>query len=113
MTDIFDCVMIAGIEVDIVAECDVIKVDDSFSHAFGVERCHHYEVETIYEPSVDGDVAWYVERDLEARDIKRNRRFYKMKRQLIRAIERELANCNPDDLFSESAKDKAIERASD
>jgi hypothetical protein len=109
MPDIHGTVCIAGIEFDIIADCDVMLVDDSFDHEFGTERCHHFEIEKIYEVEADADLKALAGEHLADLGLRRNRRFLKRRRQLCRRIVRELSAADADDLFTERDKDKVIE----
>lgn len=106
-------VLINGVLIDIEAECSVVCVDDSFSHAFGVEKCGHWEVDEIQNVKLSDDLKALIQAELKNRGItKCNRRFKKRVRQLENTINRTLAGLDPDNVFSEATINAAIEEAS-
>jgi hypothetical protein len=109
MPDIYGTACISGIDFDIIAECDVMFVDDSFDHEFGTERCHHFEIEKLYEVEADADLKALATEHLANLELRRNRQFIKRRRQLCRRIVHELSVADPDDLFTEKDKDRVIE----
>jgi hypothetical protein len=73
-------------------------VDDSFSHEFGVEKCGHDEIETIYpiELCDRDDPRLFVLDELAREGCTRNRRTKKRARQWLRKIDHELAALDPE-----------------
>ena len=87
--------------------------DDSFSHAFGVERCGQWEIEEISGVEPDCDLRERVVEAFHARGIiHQNHRFKKRVKYLIRQILRELERTAPEQLFTESEKEAATDRDS-
>lgn len=104
-------IVVCGVMLDVEAECSITYIDDSFSHEFGVEKCGHWEIESIYNLCCL-DIRDSVLAELKNRGLhNHNRRFKKQLRQLIRRVEKALNSLDPDDIFSESAKDAAVETA--
>ena len=112
--EIFGSAIILGVELDLMADAEIVYSDDSFDHAFGTEKCGHWEIESISDLRPDCDVRAYVIDCLRADgDTRGNRRFKKLVRQRVRGIEKFIETCDPDDIFTESQKDTACERASE
>ena len=112
--EIFGSAVILGVELDLMADAEIVYVDDSFDHAFGTEKAGHWDIELIECLRPDCDVQAYVVDCLRADgDTRGNRRFKKLVRQRVRGIEKFIETCDPDDLFTEGQKDRACERASE
>lgn len=107
-------VLVCGVYIELEAECTVHYEDDSFSHAFGVEKCGHWEIDEIFGLQPSDCVRTAVLDEFRARGYtNHNRRFKKRVRQLEHAIEATLDKLDPNEVFSEGAKDSAVEKAAD
>jgi hypothetical protein len=97
-----------GVEIQVSAEFDYSETTsrESYEH-FGF-RGSREETETNFDGfssgvGIDSDLETDVEFTLiRYRGWRRNRRFYKRKRQLIRAIESKVESMNPEDLWDEN-----------
>lgn len=106
MSTLTGTTIIRGIEVELLSECDVQWVDDSFSHEFGTEHCGHAEVESIDPVQLDCDVRHYAMRELLCYGRPHHRRkFIKW----VRRIEREVANLDPDTFWTQDQLDEAVD----
>ena len=84
--------------------------DDSFSHEFGVEKCGHEEITTIYPVTLSDpdDPRLFVVDQLTRRYPRRNRRQKKRVRQWLRKIDHELAALDPESFYSYKALYNAL-----
>ena len=103
--------VIAGVWLELRSEVDITRVDDSFDHEFGTHHDHHDEVEHTYPVEIVGDLRDYVLSELHySRGVTlRNRRFWKRVRQMERAVERAVANLDPDSFWTDKQLDRACE----
>ena len=101
---------LAGLDFDVFSEFDKTWVDDSFSHEFGVEKCGHDEIETIYPVTLSDpdDPRLFVVDQLSRRHPARNRRYKKRVRQWLRKIDHELAALDPESFYSYQDLDNAL-----
>ena len=104
---------LAGLDFDVFSEFDKTWVDDSFSHEFGVEKCGHDEIETVYPVTLadPDDPRLFVTEELARHSPHRNRRYKKRVRQWLRKIDAELAALDPDSFYSRRELDSALDNA--
>ena len=111
---IYGTALLAGIEFDVLSRLEVVTVDDSFSHEFGVQRCSHDEVSEISPVELDDplDVLWYVVDEMDARGVTHhNRRYKKRCRQWIRKIIRQLAALDAESFWPYPSPNEAVARS--
>lgn len=84
-----------------------------FSHEFGVEKCGHDEIETVYPVTLSDpdDPRHFVTEELARHSPHRNRRYKKRVRQWLRKIDHELAALDPDSFYSRRELDSALDNA--
>ena len=101
---------LAGLDFDVFSEFDTTYVDDSFSHEFGVEKCGHDEIETVYPVTLSdpSDPRLFVVDQLARRHPARNRRHKKRVRQWLHRIESELSVIDQDSFWSYKELDQAL-----
>ena len=106
MPTIHGTVIIRGVELDVISDCEVRWVDDSFDHEFGTEVCGHAEVECVDSVELDGDLRWYALLELEDKGRPHcRRRFIKW----LRRIRREVAALDPDSFWTKDQLEAAVE----
>ena len=111
ISEIYGTVEVLGMDIPIVGDAEIIYVDGSFSHEFGIERIGSWEVQKVTDVVVDGYVRDSVVEDLHSLGYtKHNRRFKKNMRRLVSLIDRVVTGLDYN-AFSESEIENAIASA--
>ena len=95
-----------GIELDVMSDCKVGWVDESFSHEFGIEICGHAEVQNIDAVELDGDLRWYAMRELENMGRPHRRGLFI---KWLRRVRRAVAALDPDTFWTKKHLERAEE----